>query len=517
MRQFSAQFIRHSKGDFAGKSFTLQPWQWDDVVRPLFGWIRPDGTRRYRTGYIEIPKKNGKTTMCSMLALYLLLADGEPGAEIYSAAADREQASIVFREAASMVEQSPWLSKRLEVVASQKRIVDRASRSFYKALSADVPTKEGLNIHALIFDELHAQKSRDLFDTLRYGGASRRQPLLLSITTAGTDRDSICYEQHAYWRQIEAGHVLDTAFFGYIRSASEDDDWTEEATWFRANPSLGVTINIDGFRSDFTEARNSPAKQNAFRRYRLNQWLDQEERWILREDWDACADESFDESTLDGIECCLGIDLASNKDLAAVVALFKLSDGRYYVLPKLYTCDDACKHRERGNKAKFGNWVRSGHLVSCSGPAIDFDEIRRYVGDIGRRHNVRGIGIDRWNATHLVTQLSGDGFAIMPTGMGYSSLSSPSKRFENMIMTRQLVHANHPVLNWNVSNLGYDDDAAGNIKPSKAKSMDKIDGVIGVILALAVEDQLPSLDWYTPGCLRDQDKSKDRHVHKKDA
>ena len=243
VRDFFSKFLRHSKGEFAGKPFELLPWQWEDIVKPLFGWKRPDGTRRYRRAYIEVPKKNGKSTLCAGLTLYMLVADNEPGAEVYSAAADRKQASIIFNEVKTMIDASPALTQKLSVLVSQKRVTFSLKHSWYEAMSAEAPTKEGVNIHGLVFDELHAQKTRGvLWDTLTYGGASRRQPLLIAITTAGYDRQSICWEQHEYTRGIIEGLHFDPSYFAYIRAAEPTDDWTADSTWRKANPSYGVTL-----------------------------------------------------------------------------------------------------------------------------------------------------------------------------------------------------------------------------------------------------------------------------------
>ena len=259
--EFFETFLRHTLGQWAGQPFTLLPWQRDDVVLPLFGWKRQDGTRRFRKAYIEVPKKNGKSTLCGGLALYLLIADGEPRAQIFGAAADRDQAGIVFSEAANMVNASHELSRRVEVIRSTKRIIDPRTNSFYHAISADAYTNEGLNAQAIIFDELHAQKTRDLWDALRYAMASRRQPLLISITTAGVNRESICYEQHDYAQHVLNGNTKDSSFFGYIRAAETEADWTDPAIWRQANPSFGTTLREDQFAEDCREARESPRKE----------------------------------------------------------------------------------------------------------------------------------------------------------------------------------------------------------------------------------------------------------------
>ena len=268
---FFEDVLRHSKGQHAGKPFKLLPWQ-RYVLGELFGRITPEGIRQHRVGYIELPKKMGKSTTLAGVALYMLLADGEPGAEVYGAACDREQAGIIYREAASMVRASPALSKHLEVIDSRKTIVHKRTNSFYRVLSADAFRAEGLNIHALLFDELHAQRDRRLWDALRYGGAARRQPLLLSITTAGYDRKSICWEQHAYAERCMADPTVDPAFFGCIYAGPPDcganDSWKTEKVWRQANPSLGETITLESFKADAREAEQSPSKLNSFLRYR---------------------------------------------------------------------------------------------------------------------------------------------------------------------------------------------------------------------------------------------------------
>src|SRR5262245_59804602 len=380
VRTFFDSFLRHSKGQWAGKPFELLEWQWLNVIAPLFGWKRPDGTRRYRRGYIEVPKKNGKSCLFSGLSLYLLIADREPGAEIYSAAVDRDQASIVFNEAANMVEASPQLSARLSVVRSTKRIVDHRSRSSYKALSADVPAKEGLNAHAILIDELHAQKNRDLWDTLRYAGASRRQPLHLSITTAGFDRHSICWEQHDYTEKVLDGTIEDLSFFGYIKAAGPEDDWTDPEVWKKANPSFGITISAEQFAEDCQEAQESPAKENSFRRYRLNQWTEQDVRWINMQKWDACASST---ANLEGQACYAGLDLSSTSDLSALVLVVQDEEkDRYSVLPYFWVPEEGARRRERQDRVPYCQWIDDGLIDATPGEVIDHDRIRAKIKEL---------------------------------------------------------------------------------------------------------------------------------------
>lgn len=480
VRTFFRRFLRHSKGEWAAKPFELLEWQWRDIVAPLFGWKRADGTRRFRRGYIETPKKNGKSTLFSGLSLYLLVGDGEAGAEIYSAAVDRDQASIVFNEAVHMVEASPALASRLNAVRSTKRIVFQRTRSFYKALSADVPAKEGLNAHAVLIDELHAQRSRDLWDTLRYAGASRRQPLHLSVTTAGYDKHSICWEQHAYAEQVLSGVIYDPAFFAYIVAAAADDDWTDPEVWKKANPSFGITVNADQFAEDFREARESPAKENSFRRYRLSQWTEQDVRWLQMEKWDACATKP---QNVEGRECWGGLDLSSTTDLTAFVLVFPDGD-RYEVLPFFWVPEEGARRRERRDRVPYGLWIKDGFIEATPGEAIDYDRIRRCINELGERFAIQSIAIDRWNATQLAGQLEGDGFEMVAFGQGFASMNAPTKKLEELVLSGRLAHGGNPVLRWMASNVSIENDAADNWKPSKKKSRERIDGIVALIMAL---------------------------------
>ena len=314
---FFERLLRHTKGEWAGEPFQLQAWQRDEIVRPLFGWKRADGTRRFRRAYIEIPRKNGKSTISAGIALALLMLDAEPGVEVYSAAADRQQAAIVFDAASTMVQESPALAKFAEVYRREIRVPKL--NGIYRVLSADAPTKHGLNAHGVIFDELHAQPNRELWDVLATSMGSRRQPMLVMITTAGYDRESICWEMHQYAQQVLRGDVDDPSFFAYIAAAEQEDDWTSPATWAKANPGLGVTVKRDYLEAEAQRAKQVPAYQNTFRRLHLNQWTSQESRWLDMTAWDRCGGELPD---LSGRVCYGGLDLASTTDIAALSLVF---------------------------------------------------------------------------------------------------------------------------------------------------------------------------------------------------
>jgi phage terminase large subunit-like protein len=379
-----------------------------------------------------------------------------------------------------MAQASPTLSERLTIIRSTKRIVCHRTQSLYKALSADVPAKEGLNAHAVLIDELHAQKTRDLWDTLRYAGASRRQPLHLSITTAGFDRHSICREQHDYAERVLDGTTKDLAFFAYIAAAADDDDWTDSAVWRKANPSFGITINGEQFAEDCKEAQESPAKENSFRRYRLNQWTEQDVRWLNMEKWDACAGEL---RTLEGRECFAGLDLACTTDISALALVFP-QDDRYGVLPFFWVPEEGARQRERRDHVPYKQWIRDGHIQTTPGEVIDYDVIRKAINDLGKRFHIRQLCIDRWNATQLATQLDGDGFEIVAFGQGYASMNAPTKKLEELVLSGKIAHGGNPVLRWMAGNVSLETDAAGNWKPSKKKSIERIDGIVALIMGI---------------------------------
>ena len=480
--KFFETFLRHSEGKWAGNPFILIDWQKTDLLMPLFGWLRADGTRRFRHAYVEIPKKNGKSAIGSGVSLYLLTADNEPGAEVYAAAADRDQASIVFDGAKRMVEASPELSSRLDIIDSRKTIAYLGMKSKFQALSADVPTKEGLKIHGLIFDELHAQKTRRLWDTLRYGGAAREQPLDISITTAGFDKNSICWEQRDYATKVLDGIIGDDSFFAYIRAAGPEDDWTARDTWYKANPSLGIILSEDEFAQACKEAQESPVKENSFKRYRLNIWTEQSVRWLSMDKWDLCA-EPVDAGLLSGKECFGALDLASTTDIAALGLLFR-NGSRYSVLPYFWIPEENATRRERKDRVPYLTWAKQGFIELTPGNVIDYDLIRKRINELGDLFNIKEIAVDRWNAAQITTQLEGDGFTMVPFGQGFASMSSPTKELEAVVLGQRLAHGGNPVLRWMASNVAVKEDAAGNLKPDKEKSIEKIDGIVALIMAL---------------------------------
>lgn len=481
---FFERLLVHSKGEWAGKPFRLQPWQRDQIIKPLFGWKRQDGTRKFRRAYIEVPRKNGKSTLSSGIALYLLFADGESGAEIYSAAADRDQASIVFDEARSMVDASAELSKRAQVF--KKAIIVPGTRSTYRVLSADAYTKHGLNAHGIIFDELHAQPTRDLWDVLTTSTGARRQPLTLAITTAGYDRESICYELHAYAEKVLKGIIADEEFFSYIAKADDDDDWMLPATWQKANPGLGVTVKVDYLEAEAKRAAQTPAYQNTFRRLHLNQWTSQETRWLPIEKWDKC-DRPITEKLLEGAVCYGGLDLASTSDIAAFVLDFPAEPGEpenHVWLPHFWIPKDNLIERARHDRVPYDAWARDGLVTVTEGNVIDYSIIIRDIEALGERFNIKEIAFDRWGAFQISQQLEGAGFTMVGFGQGFVSMSPPMKELLRLVLDGKLSHGANPVLRWMADNMVVSSDAAGNVKPNKEKSREKIDGIVAGLMAL---------------------------------
>jgi phage terminase large subunit-like protein len=498
---FFRNFLRHSKGRWAKQPFELMPEQRDKIIMPLFGWKRSNGFRRFNIAYISVAKKNFKSTMCAGIANYLLLADKEQGAEVYSAAADIKQANIVFDEAAKMIEASPALKPRVVIRRSVKTMAYHATGSKYEALSADAFTKEGLNIHGLIFDELHAQPNRSLWDALRYGGAARDQPLIIAITTAGFDRHSICYEQYDYAKKVQdpKQDFWDDSFFVYIAEADEDDDWTDREVWKKANPGLGDTVSWQSMEDAFTEAQQSPAKELSFRRYRLNQWTQVSAGLFSMDKWDACDGHPLDLDDFVGRECFLGLDLASVTDIAAGVLVAKgrkqpdgsILPGGYDVLPRFWVPAENAQERSLRDRVPYGQWIAEDRITATEGNRIDYDVIRRDINELGEQVHIREISIDAWNSTQLQAQLDGDGFEIVQFGQRFKSMSAPTKELVALVIAGELSHGSNPVLRWMAGNTAAETDAAGNLKPSKKHSTEKIDGIVALIMALGRAMVLP--------------------------
>lgn len=476
--RFFSTCLTHSKGELAGKPLALSDWQAERIIRPMFGWKRADGSRRYRTVYVEIPRKAGKTTIAAGVALYLLLADGEKGAEVYSAAADRDQAALAFEIAREMVNTSPALEKRVK--AYKRALTVPSTASSYKVLSAEAYTKHGLNASGIIFDEVHAQPDRELWDVLNTSTGARRQPLTFAITTAGFDRHSLCYELHDHAVKVNAGIVQDDSFLGVIFAADDADDWKDPATWRKAHPGLGISVQESYFEQECRKAQSMPSYENTFRRLLLNQWTEQDTRWLSMDVWDACASELPE---LEGSTCYAGLDLSTTTDISALLLAFPIA-GKVYLMPFFWVPGENIAKRAKRDRVPYDVWAKQGFIEPTDGSVIDYDTIRLRIGELAERYHIKEIAIDRWNATQLATQLSGDGFEMVGFGQGFASMSAPTKELEKRLLGKEIAHGGNPVLRWMASNVAAEQDAAGNIKPSKAKSTERIDGVVAAVMAL---------------------------------
>ena len=477
--------LKHTKGRWAGKDFKLIDWQ-EEIIRDLFGIVKDTGYRQFNTAYIEIPKKMGKSELAAAVALLLTCGDGEERAEVYGCAADRQQATIVFDVAADMVRMSPALSKRVKILASQKRMIYKPTNSFYQVLSAEAYSKHGFNIHGVVFDELHTQPNRKLFDVMTKGsGDARTQPLYFLITTAGTDTKSICYETHQKAVDILEGRKTDPTFYPVIYGADRDDDWTDEKVWHKANPSLGITVPIEKVRQACESAKQNPTEENAFRQLRLNQWVKQSIRWMPMEKWDLC-NFAVNEEELKGRVCYGGLDLSSTTDITAFVLVFPPidEDDKYQILPYFWLPEDNLDLRVKRDHVNYDLWKKRGYIMTTEGNVVHYGFIEKFIEDLGEIYNIREIAFDRWGAVQMVQNLEGMGFTVVPFGQGFKDMSPPTKELMKLTLERKIAHGGHPVLRWMMDNIFIRTDPAGNIKADKEKSTEKIDGVIATIMAL---------------------------------
>lgn len=476
------RLLRHTKSPWYGMRFQLLPWE-EEILRVIYGTVDESCYREYRSLFLFIAKKNGKSELAAAMALDMLVNDDEYGAEIYSAASDREQAGIVFEVAASMVRQDPALEKRLDIKDSQKRIVYPKTGSFYRVLSSETKTKHGFNVHGLFFDELHAQPNRDLYDVLTEGSsAARRQPLHVFMTTAGFDKLSVCYEVYEYAKRVKEGVVEDKRFYPAIYEMGEKDDWHDERTWAKSNPSLGHVFQIDNLRDEYRQARAIPAKENSFRRLRLNQWTEQEVKWMNADTWKACK-RKIDWEKLEGKPCYAGMDLASTTDLAAVLLVFE-EEGMLYLKPFFWIPKDNIHDRVNKDRVPYDVWVRRGLINTTEGDVIDYDRIHVDINELRTIYRIQEMGFDTWNAQQLATQLDAEGLKLVPIQQTMKGMGPPTKAFEELVLRKQIAHDGNPVLTWMIANTSVREDGEGNYKPDKKKSSEKIDGVVAAIMAI---------------------------------
>ena len=441
-------------------------------------------SRCYLAGRSFVPTHNSE--LGAAIALNMLVNDDEWKAEVYSCASDRQQAAICFDVAMDMVRQSPALMKRIKIIPSTKRMVYQPTGSIYQVLSSEVATKHGLNVSACIFDELHTQPTRALYDVMTQGsGDARKQPLWFFLTTAGTDRNSICWEVHQKALDVLEGRKIDPRFYPVIFGLPDEADWTSEENWYKANPSLGHTITIDKVRDAFRKAQETPADENQFRQLRLNQWVKQSVRWMPMDKWDECGG-VVDPYALEGRACYAGLDLSSTSDLTALVLVFPplTEDEPYQVLPFFWLPEETLSLRVRRDHVPYDQWAKRGFIQTTEGNVVHYGFIEQFICQLGERYNIREIAHDRWNATMMVQTLQDDGFTMIPFGQGFRDMSPPTKELMRIVLEHKLAHGGHPVLRWNMDNAYVRTDPAGNLKLDKEKSTEKVDGAVALVMAL---------------------------------
>lgn len=473
--------LRHVEGELAGQPFVLEPWQ-AAHVGCAFGWKRPDGTRRYREVFDYVPRKNGKTCKTGGLINLVAFCDDEPGAQIYSAAADREQAALVYRQAKGMIVQNPELEKLSRVYTSFKSIEFPQSTT-YKALSADADTKHGFNSHFIIVDELHAHPNRDLVDVLVTSTGSRRQPMVWYITTADYLRESICNEKYDYACKVRDGLVDDPSFLPIIYEAKMDDDWTAEETWRKANPNLGVSVSLDYLKRECQRAQETPTYENTFRRLHLNQRTQQDVRWLPIELWDkGCG--PVDEVSLADRDCYLGIDFGWRDDYAAMVAVFPPTEaeGRYDVLCWFWLPIDG---RRDKRQEPIHSFLSQGLVSLTTGNSTDMEVIYSKARECRDKYQVKEIVIDPANARKQAQDLMDDGFEVVEFVQSKRNYNEPCRLLESLLKESRIHHGGHKVLRWMASNVQAELNGLGEMMPKKIKSAEKIDGICALTMALA--------------------------------
>lgn len=500
VKRFFEKYLRHSKGEHAGKKFELLDWQYNRVIAPAFGWKMPDGTRRFRHIKLFVPKKNGKSTLLSGISAYLLACDDEPGAEVFSCAGDKEQASIVFNEACNMVDSSPALRKLFKIRKSKKTIFYPKSKGFYRAISSEAYTKEGLNIHGVLFDEIHTQPNSELWDTLKFGGASRRQPMFWMISTAGIRDESAFWWNHwllANRIQNNESSQIDT--LAVVYAASEHDDWTDPKVWEKANPSWHYTINQREFIDEFNIALKNAADESLFKRYKLNIPVGMSSAWIQWQYWESCkktpererfiVTDDMGERTKP-IVSIHGLDLASTTDLTALMDVDRYSD-HIHLTPHFWIPELKVQERELSNKQRFKKWVDDGFIKMTPTAYTDYKVVHDDIVVLLHKKEVKEIAVDSWNFTQLAVDLQATialkrlKTEIVPIRTGFQSISAATKELERLILAGVLQFSSNPVLDWMFSNTKIEQDANGNKKPDRKRSLDKIDGIVALTLALA--------------------------------
>jgi phage terminase large subunit-like protein len=467
--------LEHTIGGHSGMYFKLEPWQ-HFIVANLFGFVKSDGFRRYSRAYVEVPRKNGKSTFSNAILLYGLLADGEDGAQVYSAATKLDQAMMVFAEGARVCRKLDWLAESVNVYNSINNRRINYNESVYRPLEWNPGKQDGLNTHMAVIDEYHAHPNDELYNVIRNSMGSRRQPLLFVITTAGFNRESACYRHRQYCTKVLEGAIEDDSLFSVIYTLDEGDDWKEKKNWIKANPNWGVSVNPRQLEEGLSEATELTHKEVEFKTKLLNVWTDTASVWISDENWMRCQDDTEPSGV-----CYGGLDLATTGDFCAFSLYWPESGSvrSWYWLP-----DENAKRRNDQQGDAIRGWAREGLIDVTEGNVTDYNYIRYKIGELADTYEIREIAYDRWNATQIVNDLVSDGLTMYPFGQGFASMSAPTKEFERLVKGKGISHDGNPVTRWMLGNIMLKRDPADNVKIDKAKSGDKVDGPVSIVMAL---------------------------------
>lgn len=490
---FFEHYINHSQGRWAGQPFRLEPWQLR-LIRRLFGWCRPDGTRRYRRLLLWVPRKNGKSTLASGIALFLLFADGEAGAQVFAAAGNKDQAEIVFGEGKNMVRASPELDDRAETLKNSIFVPESLGR--FQAISSKAHTKHGLNPHGVICDEIHVWPDRDLYDVLTSASGARRQPLEVVISTAGSDIGSFGKELFDTALKLRDGILEDPDTLAEVFCADPEDDYADPQVWRKANPNLGVSITEDYLRAELEKVKQTPGRLAAFKQMYLNIWSQDIKAWLSIDAWRKCGGKRVPWAKYAGRRCWGGLDLSTTTDLTAFVLVFPNEGDTFDVVSHFWCPEERIQYRAKVDRVQYPLWVQEKCIHSTPGNVVDYEHIEAFIAGLLPQIDLLEIAYDPWNATEFAQRLQDKhGITMAKTRQGFQTLSEPSKQLERLVLSRRIRHDGNPALTWMVSNVVVDTDPAGNIKPNKAKSRERIDGVVALVMALsrASLDQGPSV------------------------
>lgn len=481
--EFFERFLCHTEGEYDGKPFILDPWQ-QAMIWILYGWKRTGtGYRRFKFAYNEIGRGNGKSGLASGLGIYELIGFGEAGAQVYSAATDKKTAKLVWDTAALMVNRSPFLKARITIFRDNMHIPGTASK--FEPCASEDTNLLGLRPSFIILDELHVHSSAGVWDVFVSAMGKRRNPLLFAITNSGYDRHSVCWKQREYSVKVLDGIFEDDTWFAWISGIDDDDDWEDETCWIKANPALGTIVSLDDMRQQAVKAKNDPSALNSFLRFRLSRWTESHTAWMPMHRWDAC-NIAVDAKALVGRPCLGAMDLSTTTDISAFVLLFPPfgDDSLWRVIPRFFLPEESLTERVKRDRVPYDVWQRQGLFNLTPGSIIDYGFIRAEVNRLSQQHKFRQIVFDRWNSNDIVKNLEDDGFELVKWGQGYQDMNAPTKRLMELVLTNQIAHGGDPVLRWMASNVMVYVDPAGFIKPDKSRSIEKIDGIVALIMAL---------------------------------